>query len=1013
MVLGELIYILLEDHLFYSLLLVVIVIISEIVSYIFSKKNPEILKNLIPRIKGNKTVQKKCSELLLFLFLMDLFMILGFAWGYGYYGEIRENEKKLLEAYTEGGRENSGSLENIYISSMDAYVERVEKLTNSTRITMKTSAGEMIMYVKPEEVEEAGEVETGYYIRLKGSVDKLSSATNPGSMDMEKYYSGKGIHFLFNPDYMEIRRDKKNYIANFLFRIRRLLRNNLELWFEEDEASLLSTMLLGDKSGLSSDTKLTFQRSGIAHILAISGLHVALLAGIFESLLKRLKVRKQLAMFMVIGFVFLYGLMTGFSEATFRAVLMLSLSRVAFIFKRSTDMPTSMMEALLIIALIRPDSLMAVGMWMSFMAVVGVVTGDTIYKMTYGNNGFDNLPKWIKWMARGWLNGLYISISINLWMMPLIIYSNYEVPVLALFLNMLVIPILTVLVVCGLVVALFGGLVYLKWILALFVLMCRLIVAFYKFLCQIFLSIPGSVVVTGHVEGWQLLIIYGLIGVLFIVIYLLLLRSNGRLKISVIIDGLVRGSKVGKIWTRIKVRLNGRSVEKSFRRRTKERQNSGKQGRMDWKADVGVSNEKNRMVDGEESNEKNRKVDGEESNEKNRMVGGEKSNEKNRMVGGEESNEKNRKVGGEAGEKIWGVDEITRRRFKYTSLFIASCLIVFVIILVGVRTSNLMASRIVFLDVGQGDASIIHLKKGLLGDGRNYIMDCGSTSSDEIGRYTLIPALKYYAITDIDCAFISHTDTDHVSGIIFLLENGHKYGIKVKHVAIASGTEMDDNLSRVYKAIYGEDDYKEEGQVGDDYEEEGHVGDDYEEEGQMGDDYEEEGRRLEDLMVDDRVIELCQGDIVDGIWEVIYPSLNEEREHSGNDYSLVMKLSLKELDILYTGDIGSEVEYEIVDKGLLSGEKDESNGEKMGILKCPHHGSKYSNSEEFLEEYNPDITIISVASKNSYGHPHQETLDRLEETGCEIYRTDVNGAVIIHITDKNVEIKDFVGQGSD
>ena len=69
--------------------------------------------------------------------------------------------------------------------------------------------------------------------------------------------------------------------------------------------------------------------------------------------------------------------------------------------------------------------------------------------------------------------------------------------------------------------------------------------------------------------------------------------------------------------------------------------------------------------------------------------------------------------------------------------------------------------------------------------------------------------------------------------------------------------------------------------------------------------------------------------------------------------------------------------------------------QRKRILKCAHHGSKYSSSEEFIEGYDPDIAVISCGKNNMYGHPAPETLERLKEEGSFIYRTDLDGAVII------------------
>ena len=151
-------------------------------------------------------------------------------------------------------------------------------------------------------------------------------------------------------------------------------------------------------------------------------------------------------------------------------------------------------------------------------------------------------------------------------------------------------------------------------------------------------------------------------------------------------------------------------------------------------------------------------------------------------------------------------------------------------------------------------------------------------------------------------------------------------------------------------------------------------------------------------------MELSKGDRVQGTFQVLYPGVDEPVEHEGNDYSLVLKYSDHKMDILYTGDIGMEVEKRMLERGVenLSDRMTESSAEYLGdgkttILKCPHHGSKYSGSEELLEAYNPDITVISCGKHNMYGHPSPETLERLEASGCKIFRTDQDGAVVIRM----------------
>ena len=312
-----------------------------------------------------------------------------------------------------------------------------------------------------------------------------------------------------------------------------------------------------------------------------------------------------------------------------------------------------------------------------------------------------------------------------------------------------------------------------------------------------------------------------------------------------------------------------------------------------------------------------------------------------------------------------------RRRYKEILSVVFMYFSVSIFAVGFVKLYNNLQSEAVFLDVGQGDGAFIHLS-GAKG-GRNYIMDSGSSSNDKVGENVLIPALKYYGMEEIDCIFISHTDMDHVSGILYLLENMDSYGISVRNVAIAAGTEEDEVIRRIEAVCE-----KRPGEMS--------------------------------------LVELSEGDTVDDYFEVLYPVAEGfAEEHSGNDYSLVVRFTLdseKQTEILYTGDIGMEVESKIVEgqeielshtgqqDGELDQDKIQNENKKLNgtrILKCPHHGSKYSSSEELLGWYSPDVVVISCGEHNMYGHPSREALDRLDETGATIYRTDHMGAVIIDL----------------
>jgi len=921
-VLGELAYRLLEESPLYSAATVTIGIL--------------ICK------ASSKSTPSRCSDLLLFCCL-----ILGALWALGYYAGGG------LEVALGATKPSTNFEGTIYIKS--------------NGIAQDTRSKEMF----------AGDFgEPGTYLKVRGKLEELPGSTNPGSFDMEQYYAGKGIRYELNVSESEVISGKKNRVVNGLYHMKCRMAERIDAAFLEfakseggsNDAAVLKTMILGDKSDLSNETKILYQRSGIIHILAISGLHVGLLASILEWLLIRLKVRKNKAVVIIMIVAVLYGIMTGFSDATMRAVLMLIIGRIAFLVGRTPDLPTSMVEALLIMVIHNPDSLFSTGMLMSYMAVMGVVTGEMLIHQVLDRRSFKFIKKLRrKGRIKGFVEGVIISISINLWMLPLIMRTYYEVPVFSLLLNLIIIPLLTFVVAMGMLVAILGP------YSMPFVWGCHVLLKFYEWLCRVFISIPGAIVITGHVEIWQMGLMYLLIAVLIVSIYLLLSKRK----------------KEFAFW---------------FERRVKELEDEilvMKNLKEGVSAEEGESVEEKSKKSGDKK--KLKKSDKEENIDYSEAIESIVKKKNNQL-----ENAKRKRL-------AWLV--FRKRLSKYVGwrsyvlvAVFASFAIVSALEIGGVKLLNKMSAGITFLDVGQGDGSIIRT-----GD-RCYMVDGGSTSYERVGDYTIIPALKYYGVSRVDCAFISHMDLDHMSGVAYLLENQELYGIEVDYVAVSKDTDVDENYAHILEAMFSSSGEITESMLN-------FSGDNATDLSSQ----QELLKKGKEKMEGTKLLELSEGDVIDDKIYVLYPSGGEEIEHSGNDYSLVFSYIYSGVEVLYTGDISSEVELYVVEamrdetylawkeshetsrrdtsgkdtsRRNASGEDTSSleasgDGTSVTILKCPHHGSKYSSSPEFLEAVSPDFTVVSCGRYNNYGHPSPETLDRLTDVGSIIYRTDKTGAIII------------------
>lgn len=131
-------------------------------------------------------------------------------------------------------------------------------------------------------------------------------------------------------------------------------------------------------------------------------------------------------------------------------------------------------------------------------------------------------------------------------------------------------------------------------------------------------------------------------------------------------------------------------------------------------------------------------------------------------------------------------------------------------------------------------------------------------------------------------------------------------------------------------------------------------------------------------------------------FDILSPSKNLLSSAEPNDAGLVMRLASGGAKILFTADIGANIEKELIRKY-----KSELN---VDVLKVGHHGSKFSSSEEFLTALTPKIAVIEVGRKNQYRHPTGEALSRLASAGAKIFRTDKNGTVKLTVDGNEIKM---------
>ena len=260
-------------------------------------------------------------------------------------------------------------------------------------------------------------------------------------------------------------------------------------------------------------------------------------------------------------------------------------------------------------------------------------------------------------------------------------------------------------------------------------------------------------------------------------------------------------------------------------------------------------------------------------------------------------------------------------------------------------------AEMIFLDVGQGDGIFIASE-----DGITCFIDGGSSDVKEVGTYRILPFLKAHGVKQIDYWFVSHADSDHMSGLLEVMESGYE----IAYLVVSDKMPEDENKEKLITLA------------------------------------EQQEISILQMKAGDIIQTMAssQGDmhVTGGIRITsLYPW---EDAVDRNEQSLVLLLEFLDesgasiYKAIFSGDISAKGEAELRQQDVL---KD------VDLYKAAHHGSKYSNSEGFLQVIQPEICVISCGIDNSYGHPHDEVVERMHKAGAELFYTMYGGQIAVEL----------------
>ncbi len=417
-------------------------------------------------------------------------------------------------------------------------------LNNCTAVIsdMETSCNRVISYL------DADTYSIGETLIIKGKVNLFSRASNEGQFDIRAFYESQKIDFALSGCTVIKTDGRKNALGERLYCLREKIGDVYEIVLDEQQEGLLSVMLLGDKTELDSELRALYQAAGISHILAISGLHVSMIGMGVYRFLRRTGRRFGSAFAVSAVFLLLYAAMTGNSVSTLRAVGMLCFFMFAAVLGRSYDPLNALGGMVMLLLWENPFWLWYSGFLFSVVAILGVTiagawlpveaseegTGDWTESRKEGNTGKQpksceegGMENGVRWRRKAWelLNRIYAGAAVWLATLPLVAFYYYEVPIYSVIINLLALPLMSTLFLCGLA----GGLAGCVWLPAARVLLypCSLILQIYNILANASLKLPFSQVIVGKPNAAKIAAVYL---VLLVVIWICYKKRNGHLK---------------------------------------------------------------------------------------------------------------------------------------------------------------------------------------------------------------------------------------------------------------------------------------------------------------------------------------------------------------------------------------------------------------------------------------------------------------------------------------------------
>jgi competence protein ComEC len=719
-------------------------------------------------------------------------------------------------------------------------------------------------------------IAAGDEVKFRSRIRLTSNFKNPGGFDYQRYMAFKGIWttaFARRGSLAVLSRHRSSHAFEMIGGVRQAFANLIETSGNSEAQAVLKALIIGDRSQISPKLRQAFNRAGTGHLLAISGLHIGIVAAVaftifhflaacMKPLLWQAWSRKAAALLTLLP-VLLYGMVAGFSPSTQRAVIMVAVFLLTFLFESEQDPLNTLSLAGMLILIIDPPSLFSISFQLSFIAVLGIIYGlSRLQELGFHHRkpAMKNIPK--RW-SRILLSFFLVSTLAICSSLPLVAHYFNQISLIGIATNFIVVPLIGCIAVplglAGLLV-LPVSLTLASWLIEVDAFILSYTLSIVKF----FAELPFAAVKTVtpsllemacfYILGWALL----------------------NLKRT---DPVPAGTQP--------------------------------------MSDHGHA-----------------------------ACGHQLFQKRNSML-----------------TRLSKPFHALRHNSLTTSAW-AKITLSLLLLILGLNTCYWLYERhwypdlrVTVIDVGHGSAALLELPGGhtVLVDGGGF----SDNSTFDVGERIIAPFLWRKKIRTVDTLILSHPNSDHVNGLIYIARH-----FNVKNV-LTNNESCDTKGYALFMEVIS--------------------------------------RQKIPLATFESLPRRYR--INDVELNLLYPPPNflklipTQKWRNTNNNSLVVKISFKSVSFLFPGDIMADAEDELV---RLAGDRLAST-----VLIAPHHGSRTSNSSKFIEAVNPEITVFSSGRSARFKLPHAAVLKRYQNRGCQIWRTAVNGAIQFSTDGGQLKVKAF------